>query len=148
MTEKGKNHLIWKCHVTMAKNDSYISNEMQLHNLSLTFNHKKKHFFQLPAFYLVNPWFKKNCFLGQANLYQLRGLSPMARRIRRLFLVPNDSNYLDVTHKVFKKDDNKKFRLVQILQWERQFLTIFCEWVISWSLQQKTLLEWKIWPQF
>ena len=27
----------------------------------------------------------------------------------------NDSNYLDVKLKVFKKDDNKEFRLVQIL---------------------------------
>ena len=33
-------------------------------------------------------------------------------------LSKNDSNYLDVKLKVFRKDDKKEFRLVQILQWE------------------------------
>ena len=39
--QKGKNLLIWNCHVTMTKKDTYISNEKQLQYHSLTFNHKK-----------------------------------------------------------------------------------------------------------
>ena len=41
-TEKGKNLPIWNCHVTMTKKDAYISNDMQIQNLSLTFILKNK----------------------------------------------------------------------------------------------------------
>ena len=34
-------------------------------------------------------------------------------RFGRFLWSKNDSNYLDVKHKVFKKDDNKEFRLLQ-----------------------------------
>ena len=40
-SKKGKNLLLWKCHVTMTKKDTFISNEMQLQNLSLAFIRKK-----------------------------------------------------------------------------------------------------------
>ena len=36
-------------------------------------------------------------------------------RLGQFSLWKNDSNYLDVEFKVFKKDDNKEFRLVQNL---------------------------------
>ena len=36
-------------------------------------------------------------------------------RFRQFSWSKNDSNYLDVKLKVFKKDDNKEFRLVQYL---------------------------------
>ena len=39
----------------------------------------------------------------------------MSRHIWTIFLVENDSNYLDVKLKVFRKDDKKEFRLVQSL---------------------------------
>ena len=42
MTKTGKNLFIWKAHVTRNKKDAFISNEMQLQNQSLTFNHKSK----------------------------------------------------------------------------------------------------------
>ena len=42
MSKKGKNLLMWKCHVTRTKKDAYINNEMQLQNHSLTFIHKNK----------------------------------------------------------------------------------------------------------
>ena len=35
--QKGKDFLIWKCHVTMTKKVAYISNEKRLQNHSLTF---------------------------------------------------------------------------------------------------------------
>ena len=39
----------------------------------------------------------------------------MSRQIATIFLVQNDSNYLDIKLKVFTKDDKKEFRLVQNL---------------------------------
>ena len=57
-TMKKKRFHIWKCHVTMAEKNAYISNEMQLQKHSLTFIHKKNHLFQLPTFYLGHPWLK------------------------------------------------------------------------------------------
>ena len=42
MTKKGKNLLRWKGQLTMTKKAAYKSNEMQLKNHSLTFNHKTK----------------------------------------------------------------------------------------------------------
>ena len=39
----------------------------------------------------------------------------MSRQIWTIFLVKNDSNYLDVKLKVFSKNDKKEFRLVQNL---------------------------------
>ena len=39
----------------------------------------------------------------------------MSRQIWTILLVQNDSNYLDVKLKVFRKDDKKEFRLVQNL---------------------------------
>ena len=42
MTKKGKNLLIWRCHVTMAKkDDEYIKKELQLQNHPLSFIRKK-----------------------------------------------------------------------------------------------------------
>ena len=40
--EKGKNLLLWKCHLTRTKKDAYISSGMQLQNHSLTLIHKNK----------------------------------------------------------------------------------------------------------
>ena len=37
--QKGKNLLIWNCHVTMTKMDAYTSNEKQLQNHSVIFSH-------------------------------------------------------------------------------------------------------------
>ena len=39
----------------------------------------------------------------------------MSRQIWTIFWSKNDSNYLDVKLKVFRKDDKKEFRLVQNL---------------------------------
>ena len=53
---------------------------------------------------------------GQTNLYRLCGLWQEPRQIWTLFLVQNDSNYLDINLKVFKREDkNAKFRLRQNL---------------------------------
>ena len=50
--QKGKNLLVWKCHVTMSNSEAYVSNKLQHQSHSLTFLSKIIQFFQLPAFYL------------------------------------------------------------------------------------------------
>ena len=46
-------------------------------------------------------------------MYRLCGLCKCQDRFGRISWSKNDSNYLDVKLKVFRKDDKKKFRLVQ-----------------------------------
>ena len=55
------------------------------------------------------------CFLGQAKLNRLCGLCQKPMQVWTVFWFKNDSKYLDVKLKVFKKDYNKEFRLVQNL---------------------------------
>ena len=114
MTKKGKNLLIWNCHVTMTKNDAYISDKKQLRNHSLTFSHESN--FQLPAFFSFTDGLQHHRNLGQANLHRLCGFYQVSSQIWTVFLVQNDSNYLDIKLKVFKSEDkNAEFRLRQNL---------------------------------
>ena len=59
----------------------------------------------------------------------------MSRQIWTSFLVQSDSDYLDVKLIVFKKDDNKEFRLVQNLTMEdanfNQFMRLRNQLVIA-----------------
>ena len=77
---------------------AYICKEIQLQNHSLTFFHKNKSI--LSAISILSP-------------------SPMAYNtaafLDKLTCTKKVSNYLDAKLKVFKKDDNKEFRLVQNL---------------------------------
>ena len=112
--QKGKNLLIWKCHVTVTKKEAYISNEKQLQNLSVTFIQKK----QITTFSYQHSissthGLQHYCFLGQANLHRLCGLWHCQDRFGQISWSKNDFNNLDVKLKVFKKDDNKEVRLVQ-----------------------------------
>ena len=141
MTEKGKNLLIWKWHVTMTKEDAFISNEMQLQNHSSAFIHKSKSL--LSATSILYRCLQSYCFLGRAKLYRLCGLGKCQDRFGQFSWSKKDPNYLDVKLKVFKKDDKKEFRLVHS---ESQISTSLFDWGIRWSLQQKTLLERKIYP--
>ena len=116
MTEKGKNLLVWKSHVTMTKKHAYISNELQLQNHSLTFNHKNKSFLlatsilsDSPMAYNTSASFDKLTCTDYVDFGKCQG------RFGRLSWSKNDSNYLDVKLNVFKKDDNKEFRLLQNL---------------------------------
>ena len=85
MSKKGENLLIWKSHVTMTKRDAYISNERLLTSASLE---------MLTCTDYVD--------FGKCQ-----------DRFGQFSWSKNNSNYLDVKLKVFRKDDKKKFRLVQ-----------------------------------
>ena len=88
-TEKGKNLLIYKCHVRMTKNRCVYKKRYAAPKSLFNFQSQKTyHFFQLPTFYLVRPWLIDTCFLGQAKLlYPLCGLRQMSRQIWTIFLV-------------------------------------------------------------
>ena len=55
------------------------------------------------------------CFHGQADLYRLYRLWQMSRQIWPIFSVPKRLRILGCETQVFKKDDNKDFRLVENL---------------------------------
>ena len=97
--QKGKNILIWKCHVRMTKKDAYISNEIQFQNNSQFFIHKNKSLFSATSILYRSPLqhyaynttgsqhgLQHYCFLGRANLYRLCGLWQMSRQIWTTFL--------------------------------------------------------------
>ena len=96
----------------MTENDAYISNKMQLQKHSLTVIHKIKSL----------PW--ANSTLS-CSLMAYNTTASLDKQIctdyvdfgkfQDRFWCKNDSIYLDVKLKVFKKDDNKEFRLVQSL---------------------------------
>ena len=116
MTEKGKSLLIWKCHVTMTKKNAYISNEMQLQNHSLTFIDKNKSLLSATSILPRSPM----AYNTTASLDKLTGtdyvdFGKCQDRFVQFSWFKNDCNYLDVELRVFKKDDNKEFRLVQNL---------------------------------
>ena len=94
----------------------YIKNEMQLQNHSLTSIHKHKSLASATSILSRSPM----AYNTTASLFKLTctdyvDFGKSKDRFGRLSWSRNDSNYLDVKLKVFKKDDNKEFQLVQIL---------------------------------
>ena len=116
MTKKGKNLLIWKCHVKMTKKHAYINKETQLQNLYFTFSPKNKSLLSATSILFRSPM-THNTTDSRDKLTFTDHLEfgKCQDRFGHFFLSKNDSNYLDVKLKVFKKDDNKEFRLVQNL---------------------------------
>ena len=116
MTEKGKNLLIGKCYVTMTKQDANIINELQLQNHSLTFIHNYKSLLSSTSILSRSPM----ACIVTASLVKLTStdyvdFGKCQDRFGQFFWSKNDSNEMDVKLRVFKKDDNKEFRLVQNL---------------------------------
>ena len=131
MTEKGKNLLIWKCHVTMTKKDAYISNEMQLQNQSLTFILKNKPLFSATSILFVHPW------LTTLLLPWTNWLAPTMWTLARVktdlddFLGPKMTPTTWILNKVFKREDkNAEFR----------HKTLQREKLVSISLFQKEII--------
>ena len=58
-------------------------------------------------------------------MYRLCGHWQLSRQIWTIFWSKNDSNYLDLKFKVFRKDDKKEFRLVQNLTMGEAYLNQF-----------------------
>ena len=113
---KGTNLLIWKCDVIRIKNDAYIRNELQIQNHSLTFIYKNKLFLSGTSI-LSRSLMAYNTTASLDKLtftdYVISGQNQ--DRFGQFFWSKNNCNYLDVKCKVFKKDDNKEYRLVQNL---------------------------------
>ena len=116
MTKKGKDLLIWKCQVTKTENDAYISNEMHLQNHSLTFIHKNKSLLSATSILSRSPMaYNTTAPLDKLTCTDYVDFGKCQDRFGHFSLSKNDSSYLDVKRKVFKKDDKREFRLVQNL---------------------------------
>ena len=116
MSKKGEKLLILKSHVTMTRRDAYISNQMQLQNQSLTFFHKNKSFLSAISILTRSPMtYNNTASLDKSTCTDYVDFGKCQERFGQFFWSKNDSNYLDVKLKVFRKDDKKEFRLVQHL---------------------------------
>ena len=114
MTEEGKNHLIWKCHVTMQKKYAYLCTEMLLQNHSLSFIQKNKS--RVSATSILSRSliaYDTTVSLDQITCTDYVDFGKCQDRFRQFSSSQNDSNYLEVKLKLFKKDDSKEFRLVE-----------------------------------
>ncbi len=113
MTEKGKSPLIWKCHVTMTKEDAFISNDMQLQNHSLTFIHKNKSLLSGTSILSRSAMdHNSTASLGKLTCTDRVDFGNCQDRFGRFCRSKNDSRHLDVKLKVFTKDRDKEFELV------------------------------------
>ena len=100
----------------MSKNDAYISNEMQLQNLSLTFFHKNKSFPSTTSTLFRSPMaYTTTASLDKLTCTDYLDFGKFQDKFGRFSWSKNDSNYLDLKFKVCKKDDKKEFPLVQNL---------------------------------
>ena len=98
----------------MTKKDAYLSNEMQLQNHSLTFSHKNKSLFSATSILSRSPMaYNTTASLDKLTYTDYVDSGKCQDRYGLFFWSKNDSNCLDVKLKIFKKDDNKEFRLVQ-----------------------------------
>ena len=96
--------------------NAYKSKKMQLQNHSLTFIHKKKSLLSATSILPLSPMaHNTTASLNKLTCTDYVDFGKFQDRIGRFSRSKNDSNYLDIKLKVFKKDDNKEFRLVQSL---------------------------------
>ena len=116
VTKKVRNLFIWKFPLTMTKKHAYISNEMQLQNNSLTFILKYRSLLPATSILSRSPMaYNTTASLDKLTCTDYVDFSKCQDRFGHFSWSKNDSKYLDVKLKLFKKDDNKEFRLVQTL---------------------------------
>ena len=100
----------------MTKKVAYISNEMQLQNHSLTFFHKNKSLLSATSVLSRSPMpYNTTASLEKLTCTDYVDFDKCPDRFRQFSWSRSDSKYLDVEHKVFRKDDKKEFQLVQNL---------------------------------
>ena len=100
----------------MTKKDVYISNKMQLQNLSLNFIYKNKSLFSATSILSRSAMaYNITASLDKLICTNYVDFGKCQDKFGRFFWSKNDSNFFDVKLKVFKKDDNEDFRLVQNL---------------------------------
>ena len=114
MAKKRKNLLIWKSYVTITKTDAYISYKLQFQISFLTFIHKiislrsaTTILYRSPMAYNTTASYDK---LTCTDYVEFRKCQDS---FGQFSWSKNRSTCLDVKLKVFKKDDNKEFRVVQ-----------------------------------
>ena len=114
LTEKGKNLLLRKCHVTMNRTVAYIRNGLQLQNYFLTFIHRNKSLLPATSIPSRSPMaYNTTTSLDKLTCTNYVDFGKCQDRFRRFSWSKMDSSYLDVKLHVFKKNENKQFRLVQ-----------------------------------
>ena len=91
-----------------------------------------------------NPWFATLLFRWTNSLVPTLWTLENVKTASGDLLFKNYSKCWPVKLKVFKRDDNKEFRLFKASQWESLFSTILSDWVMSFSLQAETLAVTKI----
>ena len=99
----------------MTKRDAYISNEMQL-KIILQLSFAKKSLLSATSILTRSPMtYNATASLDKLTCTDNVDFDKCQDRFGRFSWSKNDSNYLDVKLKVFRKDDKKDFRLVQNL---------------------------------
>ena len=102
--------------MAITKKHAYIRNEMQLKNLSLTFIHKNKSLLSATSIPSRSPMaYNTTASLDKLTCADYVDFGKCQDRFGRFSWSKKDSSYLDVKLKIFKKDENKKFPLVQNL---------------------------------
>ena len=105
-TKKGKNLLIWKRHVTIAKEVAYVSNELQLLNHSLSFVVRNYSLLSATNILYRSPMaYNTTVSLDKLAFTDNMDFGKCQNRIGRFCWSRNDSNYLDIKLKVFKRED-------------------------------------------
>ena len=98
----------------MTKKHAYISNEIELQNHSSTSVHKNKSLLSAIIILSSSPRAQNTtASLDKLTCTDYLDFGKCQDRFGRFSWSKNDSNYLDKKLKVFKKDDNKEFPLVQ-----------------------------------
>ena len=101
----------------MSKTDAYISYEMQLQNRSLTFFHKNKSIISATSILSCSPMvYNTTASLDKLTYTDYLDFGKCQDRFGSFSWTKNDSNYLDIKLKVFKREEkNAEFRLTQNL---------------------------------
>ena len=99
-----------------TRKDAYVIKEMQLQNHSSSFIHKKNDFLTSTSVLSRSPMaYNTTVSLDKLICTDCVDFGKCQNRFGRKPCSKNDSNYLDVKLKVFKKDDHKEFQVVQNL---------------------------------
>ena len=100
----------------ITKKQAYISNELEHLKHSLTFMQKNKSIFSATSILSCSPMaYNSTASLEKLLCTDYADFGKCQDRFRQFPWSRNDSNYLHVKLKEFRKDDKKEFRLVQNL---------------------------------
>ena len=149
VTMTKKKNLI-KCYVTKTKKVAYTSNEIQFKNHSLTFIHKNKSLPSATSILSCSTMAHNNTdSLDKLICTDYVDFGKHQDRFGRISWSKNDSNYLDIKLKLFKREDkNAVFRLRQNFTMGEADFSQFMRQRVNSLSQQTTFSENKICRQF